>query len=140
MKKAYPVFIVQHQKDYLVYIPDLDIYTEGKDTVDAIYMARDAIGLAGITREDMNQSIPSPSSLSEAKKTAESNREIFDYSTGILTLVDVDFAEYRRKLDNRSVKKNCTIPYWLNAAAEREGINFSRVLQDALIKVLHIQS
>ena len=50
----------------------------------------------------------------------------------VLTLVDVDMAEYRKKHDNRTVKKNCTIPYYLNVEAEKAGINFSRILQNAL--------
>ena len=40
--------------------------------------------------------------------------------------------EYRRKTDNKMVKKNCTIPNYLNVEAEKRGINFSRVLQEAL--------
>ena len=35
---------------------------------------------------------------------------------------------------NRAVKKNCTIPYWLNEKAEAMGLNFSKVLQNALIE------
>lgn len=57
---------------------------------------------------------------------------------GIVTLVDVDFAEYRRQNDMRAVKKNCTIPSWLNAAAEKAGVNFSAVLQAALKRELNI--
>ena len=56
----------------------------------------------------------------------------------IVSLVDVDFAEYRRKNDLRAVKKNCTIPSWLNFEAERAGVNFSAVLQAALKSELHI--
>ena len=53
-------------------------------------------------------------------------------------MVDVDFEEYRRKNDMRAVKKNCTIPSWLNFEAERAGINFSAVLQAALKNELNI--
>ena len=55
-----------------------------------------------------------------------------------VTLVDVDFAEYRRKNDMRAVKKNCTIPSWLSYEAEKAGINFSATLQTALKQELHI--
>lgn len=58
--------------------------------------------------------------------------EDFDYSDGLLTLVDIDFDAYRRKADNRAVRKNVTIPNWLNIKAEEMGINFSKVLQEAL--------
>ena len=55
-----------------------------------------------------------------------------------ITLVDVDFVEYRRKVDNKAVKKNCTIPYWMNVEAEKAGINYSKLLQDAIMSVLGI--
>ena len=53
------------------------------------------------------------------------------------TLVDIDFSEYRRKHDNRMVKKNCTIPYYLNVEAEKRGLNFSRLLQEALLSKIN---
>ena len=47
-------------------------------------------------------------------------------------MVDVDFTEYRRKNDKKSVRRNVTLPNWLDFEAEKEGINFSKVLQEAL--------
>ena len=134
MKKAYPVFIAQHNEDFLVFISDWDIYTEGKSVPDAIAMAMDAIGLKGIDFEDDGKEIPEASSYEESVKKAKKDTEIFDYTKGILTMVDVDFTEYRKRHDNRMVKKNCTIPYYLNVEAEKLGINFSRLLQDALLQ------
>ena len=55
-----------------------------------------------------------------------------------MTLVDIDFDIYRRKNELRAVKKNCTIPSWLNYEAEKANINFSQVLQDALIQKLNL--
>ena len=46
--------------------------------------------------------------------------------------VNVDFEAYRRALYNRCVKKNCTLPSWLNDKAEKANINFSASLQRAL--------
>ena len=60
------------------------------------------------------------------------SKEIEKAEGDIVTLVDVDIAEYRRKEENRMVRKNCTIPYYLNEEAEKAGINFSRLLQDAI--------
>lgn len=135
MKQVYPVFLKASGPDILVYVPDLDIYTEGKDEFDAISMARDAIGLKGIEMENDGTPLPLPSSRQEAveKAKAEADAE-FDFSDGLLTLVDVDFTSYRRQLENRSVKKNCTIPYWLNVKAEAMHLNFSKVLQEALLE------
>ena len=58
--------------------------------------------------------------------------EDFDYTQGILTMVDVDFSEYRKKMDNRMVRRNVTLPNWLNMEADRLNLNVSKVLQEAL--------
>lgn len=50
----------------------------------------------------------------------------------LITWVDVDFDAYRRAHDARTIRKNFTIPSWLNVEAEKAGINFSQVLQEAL--------
>ena len=126
MKNAYPVILSEDKNGFLVTIPDFNINTQGSDIVDAIHMARDAIGLMGIDFEDDGKTIPDPGTMNQKK----------EFGTDIITLVDVDFVEYRKKADNRSVKKNCTIPYWLSVKADKENINYSRVLQDALIKLL----
>lgn len=74
MKQIYPTFILNtndgSEHPFLVCVPDLDIYTEGDTFADAIEMARDAIGLAGISMEDNNQELPIPSEQSAARRTA----------------------------------------------------------------------
>ena len=52
MKRVYPTFIIEDGQAFLVYVPDMGIYTEGKSMAEAIKMARDAIGLKGIDLED----------------------------------------------------------------------------------------
>lgn len=132
MKQVYPTFIAQYKDDYLVYVPDMDIYTEGKSMSEAIDMARDAIGLKGIDLEDDRKELPISSNYEDAFKKAKEDIEIFDYTTGVLTLVDVDFIEYRKLKDNQMVRRNVTLPYRLNAEADRLNLNVSGVLQDAL--------
>lgn len=140
VKKAYPVFIKQDTNDqtgnsYLVYIPDWDANTEGRTFENAIEMARDLIGLAWSTCLEDRTTVPNPSSPETATKmTQEKADDIFEYSSGILTFVDVDVRNFNSRLMNRAVKKNCTIPYWLNKEAEERGLNFSRILQKALIE------
>ena len=129
MKQAYPIILTQGEKFIVVDIPDFGIGTQGTDIADALAMARDAIGLVGIDMEDDGEALPAPSELATVAAAHQGN---------IVTLVDVDFAEYRRKSDLRSVKKNCTIPSWLNVEAEKAGINFSAVLQNALKQELRI--
>ena len=128
MKTAYPVVISKENDGlYYVEIPDFDIATQGISVADAMEMARDAIGLMGNSLMDEQKEIPQPHT-----------KEIVASSEDIVTLVDVDFIEYRKKVDNKAVKKNCTIPYWLSVEAEKAGINYSKVLQEAIIKVLGI--
>lgn len=138
MKEAYPVFIVEYKEDFLVYVPDMEIYTEGKNMADAIEMARDAIGLKGISFEDEGKGLPIPSSVDGAVGKAKADTEVFDYSTGILTFVDVDFTEYHRRMDNKTVRRNVTLPNWLNVEVEKAHINVSRVLQEALMAKLNV--
>lgn len=121
MVKVYPIILEKDNDGYFVTIPDFDMNTQGADLAEAIYMARDAIGIIGIDMEDEGKELPEPGT--QVYETKENE---------IVSYVDVDFAEYRKKNDNRAVKKNCTIPYWMNEAAEKQGINFSKVLQEAL--------
>ena len=127
MREAYPIILTRGQKYVVVSIPDFDINTQGEDFADAMEMARDAIGLMGIDMQDDGKELPTPTPITEL--TVEN---------GVVTLVDIDFDVYRRKNELRAVKKNCTIPSWLNYEAEKANINFSQVLQNALMEQLKI--
>jgi len=96
MKAVYPIVLSKGKEYIVVYIPDFNINTQGCNEADAMEMARDAIGLMGIDMEDELESLPCPSSLADVKKERESD---------IVMLVDVDFAEYRRKNDMRAVSE-----------------------------------
>lgn len=143
MKQVYPTFIVNtddgSEHPFLVCVPDMEIFTEGDTFADAIEMARDAIGLAGISMEDNREEFPVPSSQPEAIEKVKQDTEDIDFSKGILTYVDVDFSEYRKKVDTKTVRRNVALPSWLNYEAEHAGINVSRVLQEALINVLDVK-
>jgi len=123
MRACYPIIITKGEKYHVVSIPDFNTGTQGEDIADAMDMARDAIGLLGIDMEDNNEPLPVPTPIHLVASGTEE---------AITTLVDVDFSEYRRKHDERVVRKNCTIPSWMNYEAERRGLNFSALLQDAL--------
>lgn len=56
-----------------------------------------------------------------------------------MSYVDIDSGEYRRKIDNKTVRRNVALPSWLNYEAEHAGINVSRVLQEALTDVLNVK-
>ena len=103
---------------------------------DAIEMARDAIELKCVSMEDDGIEIPLPSEMD----ALDINRGTFaEEGTTVMSFVDIDSAEYRRKIDTKTVRRNVTIQGWLNYEAEHAGINVSRVLQEALMKVLNVQ-
>lgn len=133
MKELYPVLFTFTEECILVEVPDLEVLTEGKDMLNAVEMARDAIELKGITLEDEKIPMPKPTRLEDIDVT---NGEFSQDGKTIVSLVDIDTTEYRRKVDNRTVRKNVSLPSWLNYKAEEAGINVSRVLQDALIQKL----
>ena len=81
------------------------------------------------TQEDAGRKIPQASGTMPHPEEQE-----------IVTLVDIDFAAYRRASDLRTVRKNVTLPSWLNDLAERNGVNFSQVLQESLKERLHVSN
>ena len=143
MKQVYQTFILNKNDDsehpFLVCVPDMEIFTEGDTFADAIEMARDAIGLTGISMEDNKEELPAPSDQTTAIAKVKQDTEDIDFSQGVLTYVDVDFSEYRKKVDTKTVRRNVALPSWLNYEAEHAGINVSRVLQEALMNVLNIK-
>ncbi len=128
MKNCYPVILTPDETGFTVFIPDFNINTQGDSLAEAIEMARDAIGLMGIDMEDDGKEIPAASAINEVKPAGGE----------VVSLVDVDFSEYRRKNEMRTVKKNCTLPGWLCYEAEKANINFSQALQNALKRELKI--
>ena len=127
-KVVYPVIITKIDDYYSVRVPAFSSTTEGDDMADAIAMARDLISLMSIDFEDKGKELP----------MAEEIKEVPENS--VVTWVDADLLDYRRKYDKRTVKKNCTLPSYLSYEAEKQGINFSKVLQDALIEKLGIST
>lgn len=135
MKNVYPVFFTATDDIILIEVPDLEILTEGTDMNDAINMARDAIEVKCVSMEDAGEEIPSPSDIS----ALDINQCTFaEDGKTIVSLVDIDSTEYRRKIDTKTVRRNVALPSWLNYEAEHAGINVSRVLQEALMGVLGV--
>lgn len=122
MKYVYPaIFTPLPKNEYDVRVPDLPgCITCGKDLADAIEMAEDAIAMWLCDAEDNKESIPAPS------------KELIVEHPKFINLIVADTNKYRYENDNRAVRKNLTIPSWLNSKAEKAGVNFSQILQDAL--------
>ena len=129
-KYAYPaVFTPERGGGYSVYFPDIEgCYTQGDYMADAIFMAEDALELMLYEYEEGNKEMPKASDLQKIKSN---EGEIVSY-------VSADTLKYRKRFNNKAVKKTLSIPEWMNEAAMRENINFSQVLQDALVQRLNL--
>lgn len=123
MKITYPVILREVDGGYLVEIPGFEINTFGATQYEAIEMARDAIGVAGIDKIDHKETLPEPISNKEAKVIGGEDT---------ISVIDIDFDQYRSEVDNRLVRKNLTLPYWMNVKAESLGLNFSLALREAV--------
>ena len=126
-ESIYPVIITPDGNGYVVHVPDFDCGTQGDTIAEAIYMAKDVIGLMGITREDDGEPIPKPSTTEPAHKPGD-----------MVAWVDVNFKKYRLMHDQKTVRINVSIPRYLKALGEEAGINFSRELHERLIEKLAI--
>ena len=142
MKVTYPLIFTDVDTNILIEVPDLGILTESNEEgkpkgsmADAITMARDAIGISCIEAEDNGKVVLHPSKMTDIDVSKGTFNED---GTSIVSLVDVDLATYRRMLDNKTVRRNVTLPNWLNQEAEKSHINVSKVLQEALMARLGV--
>lgn len=126
MKYVYPaVFTPEDNGQFSVNFPDLEsCYTCGDDLGDALYMAEDVLAMTLVSYEDKGLSIPAPSE----KLLLEAGE--------FQNFIACDTEIYRKQNLNKAVKKTLTIPEWLNEKALAQGINFSQVLQEALMERL----
>ena len=125
----YPaVFHKAEEGGFWVSFPDFpECMTQGDSMDEAYEMAIDALGLSLSSIEDEGTDIPKASEF-----------ETVDPDDGILVIIEFDMAEYRRKHRSKAVKKTLSIPEWLNEAAIRENLNFSQILQEALMMKLGV--
>ncbi|MBP3359422.1 MAG: type II toxin-antitoxin system HicB family antitoxin [Clostridia bacterium] len=135
MKTVYPTIFTQTQEGYLIEVPDLEILTQGSNMENAIDMARDAISITIVSMEDNNEVVPEPSPVESVDVM---NGTFAGEGKSFVSMVDADAAEYRRKIDTKIVRRNVSLPSWLNYEVNEAGINVSRFLQDALVEKLNI--
>lgn len=128
MKYVYPAcFYKEEDGRYTVDVPDFGLSTFGDDLPDAMFMASDAIAGRVSLAFAEGEPLPEPSSISDIAP---------DDPSGFTSMVCADMDIWSVANSDRSVKKTLTIPSWLNAAAERQNINFSATLKDALMRAL----
>ena len=129
-KYVYPaVFTHEAEGGYSINFPDLkNCFTSAPTLEEGIEMAADVLCLTLYGMEEDGVTPPAPSDV----------RSIHTEENELTTLIRCDTVEYRKFFDNEAVKKTLTIPSWLNTMAEKQGVNFSMILQNALKTELQI--
>ena len=129
MKYVYAaIFEPAEEGGFNVSVPDIPgCFTCGDTMAESISMVEDALSMMLVKYEDDGEKVPIARAIKD-----------INFSNGVLSYVLADTVEWRRKFNNRAVKKTLSIPSWLNAKAEKAGVNFSQVLKDALLATLYI--
>jgi antitoxin HicB len=123
---VFPAIFTFDGKYYNVDFIDLKgCSTFGDSIQNAYLMAQDAMGLY---LDDLTN-FPQP--------TLDISNISLKYNQ-FVSFISIDMDEYRKKFNNKSIKKTLTIPEWLNYLSEKNNINFSQVLQEALKEKLGI--
>lgn len=127
MKYIYPAKFIKQKVGYTVDFLDFNCTTEGDNLENAIEMAKEAMALY---LEDLPVADIPKATVPFCYPNLTENE--------FISLIELVIDEYRKKYDNKAVKKTLTIPNWLNTKAEANDLNFSKILQNALKKELHI--
>ena len=125
MRLVYPALFEpwENGTGFTVTVPDLPgCVTEGENLADAIEMAQDAASGWVLDELEDGKSIPKSSVMND----------IHPEGNAFVSLLSLDMDSYAAKYGNKAVRKNLTIPAWLNTFAENQKINFSQVLTEAL--------
>ena len=123
----YPAKFKWEETKVLVEFIDFDCaFTYGNSFEDAYYMAQDV--LFNILLE-YKKKLPAPT-LNYMKYEVDENE--------IISMVELDVIEFEKKISKKVVNTTVTMPQWLKEIAERNGINFSKALQEKLKQELDI--
>ncbi len=95
----------------------------------ALKNAKEAIGLHIWGMEQDNEELPTPTPITDI--TLESNQ--------IPVLIDVFMPPIRERINSKFVKKTLSLPSWLAAKADEDGVNCSKIFQNALMEYLHVK-
>lgn len=122
----YPAVFTQGEHYITVTFPDIpSAITQGETQEEAFEMAQEVLGFA---LEDYEK-YPKASNIVELQK---------QHPESTIAVIGIDMVAYNRKYHSKKVRKNVTIPEWLNELAEKSNLNFSQVLTDALEEKLNV--
>ncbi|MEG0270561.1 MAG: type II toxin-antitoxin system HicB family antitoxin [Clostridia bacterium] len=129
-KFVYPAKLESDDGHLMVTFPDIpNCLTEGDSLVEALELAEDALCMILADLEDKCEALPAPTDINT----------LHCEQGETLALVKADTLAYRRRTSHKVIKKTLTIPCWVNEAAERHGVNYSQLLQEAILKHIGIE-
>lgn len=99
------------------------------DLNEAFNNAREALGLHLWGMEQDNETIPEPTSITDIH--CENNE--------VPAVIEVFMPPFRDKINNRFVKKTLSLPAWLADMADQDGVNCSKIFQNALMEYLEVK-
>ncbi len=122
---VYPAIFHPEETGYSVFFPDLQgCHTQGEDLEDATLMAQEALATYLEYILDEGTSCPTPSSPEQISITGKD----------FIAMINANMFNIMDKTSGKAIKKTLTIPAWLNDEAEKQHINFSSLLKEALIE------
>lgn len=128
MRLIYPAILSKWDdgEGYTIRIPDLKgCVSEGDTLEEAIAMGTDAACGYVITELNDGNKIPKPSKQSKFKLKKNE----------LSSLIICDTEKYDEKYSNKVVRKNISIPAYLNTFGELHNVNFSKLLKESLMKI-----
>lgn len=132
MKKRYEYIAIFHYADDGISItfPDLPgCLPCASTTEEAVKNAKEAMGLHLWGMEQDGETIPDPTPIDEIQVGKNE----------VAVLIEVFMPTIRDKMKTRYVKKTLSLPAWLASRADEEGVNFSKVFQNALMDYLDVK-
>lgn len=139
---VYPaIFHKTIEGGYIVIFPDLDNgATEGRTIEEAMKMAEDYIGTWLYDDFIKGKDLPKASNINEISlDIPEDEKDFYIDGESFKTLVSLDMIRYVNECKSTTVRKNVTIPSWLNEMGKNYNLNFSNLLQEAIKKELNIE-
>lgn len=125
MKLIYPAIFYpfENGNGYTVEVPDLPgCVSEGDTLADAILMGTDAASGWILDELEDGNDLPTASSISDMQPD----------DGGIVNLLVLDMDAYAEKYGSKAVRKNITIPAYMDTYLENHGMSLSKVVQDAI--------
>lgn len=143
---TYPsIFCREEDGQYSVFFADFEGGTCGENIEDAYRMAIDWLGINLMDYYLEKKPLPKATpiekvNIKDSLNFLETEKEKEETAKNcFVTLVGFDLVQYIKDTQKTTVRKNVTIPSWLNEMGKSYNLNFSSLLQEAIKRELEIE-